>query len=478
MFIGREYELKQLNEMKKSSRAELVVVYGRRRVGKSALLEQIIQGSEDYFFEAVKGLTKKKQISHFLKQLEEMTRTKTTIASSWQEAFDQLTPHIESGAHTLIFDEFPWMASEKIELVSILKYYWDRKWKKNNELKLVLCGSVANYMIKHLIHSEALHNRKTLEMKIDPLSANEAKLFFKNKRSLFEICKFLMIFGGIPKYLEQINPNLSFEQNLDKLCFMKNSFFTNEFETVFKEQFKTIKKYEPIVQILSAGKKTKEDLQTQTQSTRGGGFGTLLHQLEMAGFISKEISLNFEVGRRKSRTQKYTLWDEWLKFYLTYMKKNSRLIQNQTSGGLSGRLIGNSLPSYLGLFFETFCQKNITQIIKSLNIEPATIIDIGPYFRQSSKNKEGKPLNKKNQGLQLDLCIVRKGRIITAIECKFKESSVGTDVIKEMDDKIAKLNLAKNITLERVLISASGVTPEVEASDYFHRILGLEAIFN
>jgi hypothetical protein len=102
------------------------------------------------------------------------------------------------------------------------------------------------------------------------------------------------------------------------------------------------------------------------------------------------------------------------------MKKNSRLIQNQTSGGLSGRLIGNSLPSYLGLFFETFCQKNITQIIKSLNIEPATIIDIGPYFRQSSKN----------------------------------------------------------ITLERVLISASGVTPEVEASDYFHRILGLEAIFN
>lgn len=250
-----------------------------------------------------------------------MTRTKTSPASSWQEAFDQLTPHIESGSHTLIFDEFPWMASEKKELVSILKYYWDRKWKKNNELKLILCGSVANYMIKHLIHSEALHNRKTLEMKIDPLPANEAKIFFKNKRSLFEICKFLMIFGGIPKYLEQLNPNLSFGQNLDKLCFMKNGFFINEFETVFKEQFKTIKKYEPIVQILSTGKKTKEDLQILTQSARGGGFGSLLHQLEMAGFISKEISLNFEVGHRKSRTQKYGLWDEWLKFYFIYMKK-------------------------------------------------------------------------------------------------------------------------------------------------------------
>lgn len=146
--------------------------------------------------------------------------------------------------------------------------------------------------------------------------------------------------------------------------------------------------------------------------------------------------------------------------------------------GLSGRLIGNSLPSYMGLFFETFCQKNIKQIIKSLNIDPATILDIGPYFRQSLKKKNRKTSTKKDEGAQLDLCIVRKGRIITAIECKFKESPVGTEVIREMEDKITKLHLAKNITFERVLISASGVTPEVETSDYFHRILGLEALFD
>jgi AAA+ ATPase superfamily predicted ATPase len=470
MFIGRDYEQKILQDAKDSKKSELIIIYGRRRVGKSTLIDQIASNKQDYSFEAIRGLSKTQQINHFLKQMAEYTGKKISKASNWEAAFDILTPFISSGKHIVVFDEFPWMASEKTELVSILKYYWDRKWKKNPNLKLILCGSVTNFMLKHLIHSEALHNRKTVEMRVDPLPAREAKAFFKGKRSEFEICKFLMIFGGIPKYLEQIDVNRSLEQNLDLLCFTKSSFFVGEFVSVFKEQFKTISKYEAIVEQLSSGMKTKEELQVLTNSSRGGGFGTFLDHLEVAGFIRKDPSLSFEEKTRKSKTIRYELWDEWLRFYFTYIKRNSFMISEQTKAGLSGRILSNSIDSYFGRMFEVFCRKNISQILSALAIDPSTVIEIGPYFRQFHRAKN-------LPGVQIDLCILRKGKIVTLIECKFREAPIGVDIIKEVDAKISALKIHKNFSLEKVLISASGVTNELDRSDYFHRILGLHDLF-
>ncbi|ETR66702.1 MAG: hypothetical protein OMM_12457 [Candidatus Magnetoglobus multicellularis str. Araruama] len=117
------------------------------------------------------------------------------------------------------------MASGRTELISLVKYYWDNYWKKNPNLTLVICGSIANFMFKHIVHSKALHNRKTFEIKLAPLSACESKLFFKQYRSNNEIAKFLMVFGGIPKYLEQVDPQFSFSENMDRLCFQKKWFF-------------------------------------------------------------------------------------------------------------------------------------------------------------------------------------------------------------------------------------------------------------
>ena len=155
MFIGRSYELSLLRGIKSSKKSELVIVYGRRRVGKSALLDQIVGGVGDFTFEAIRGLSKKNQIHHFLKQLSVYTKMRFPQCQTWNEVFDVLTPLISKGRHTVVFDKFQWMASEQTELVSILKYYRDRQWKKNPGLKLILCGSVANFMLKHLVRSQA-----------------------------------------------------------------------------------------------------------------------------------------------------------------------------------------------------------------------------------------------------------------------------------------------------------------------------------
>ena len=241
MFIGRKYELTIIKQAIVSKRAELGIVYGRRRIGKSTLLNEAAPKKNTLYFEALQGVSLKKQVEHFVYQFSKQTGTPIILARNWHEAFDALTLYIKKKRHYVVFDEFPWMASQRRELVALFKYYWDNHWKQNTNLTMVICGSVASFILNHIIHSKALHNRKTFEIKLQSLSAGESKLFFKNFRSENEICKFLIVFGGIPKYLEQIDPHTSFENNIDRLCFQKSGFFTNEFETIFKEQFKVLK---------------------------------------------------------------------------------------------------------------------------------------------------------------------------------------------------------------------------------------------
>jgi len=260
MFYGRKHELQILKRAIGSSSPELGIVYGRRRVGKSSLLMQAAGRKGDLLFEGLQQASLKSQIEHFLLQLADQTGTPRSAARNWREALDALSFHLRNGRRYVVFDEFPWMASGRSELVALVKYYWDNHWKKNPGLTLVLCGSIANFMFRHIVHSKALHNRKTFEIELDPLPAHEAKRFFGRYRSDYEIAKFLMVFGGIPKYLEQIDPARSLSDNLDRLCFQRNAFFLTEFETVFKEQFKVAGTYGEIVKALAEQSQSRESL--------------------------------------------------------------------------------------------------------------------------------------------------------------------------------------------------------------------------
>jgi AAA+ ATPase superfamily predicted ATPase len=131
--IGRANELKMLKTANQSNKAELGIVYGRRRVGKSTLLKAV-KSENSLFLEGVKGLTKEKQIRHFLNQIAEQTNTIPTLAKNWSEALQVLTQFISKGRWYVVLDEVPWMASGHQEFISYLKYYWDNKWKQNNKL--------------------------------------------------------------------------------------------------------------------------------------------------------------------------------------------------------------------------------------------------------------------------------------------------------------------------------------------------------
>lgn len=468
MFYGRIHELGIIRQAIESSRAELGIVYGRRRIGKSTLLKEAGNGFPGLYFEGLQGVSQKKQLDHFAAQLSKQTGTPQYKLIDWTGAFDALSYHITNKKSFVVFDEFPWMANGRTELISLLKYYWDNRWKINPALTLIVCGSVANFMLKHIVHSKALHNRKTFEIKLDPLSAGESKLFFKGLRSDFEIAKFLMIFGGVPKYLEQIDPVYSLADNLDKLCFQKNSFFVNEFDTIFKEQFKISKTYEKIISVLAKQSCSKEVLAKKINIASGGGLTSYLRNLEQADFI-KIFSPAFFTGKG-TKTNRIVLWDEWLKFYFTYMKYNINIIQLNTKPGLFNQLTSKSFDTYCGYAFERLCIKNFADLLDNLMIPLHQVLGYGPFFRQPARSRQ------QDDGLQIDILIHRQGHILYIVECKFSSRVTGLAVIPEIEKKIKLLKAPGHYTIEKILVCAGDISPELQQAGYFHRILGLDAV--
>ncbi len=466
-FYGRIAERQLLRRAINANRPELGILYGRRRIGKSRLLTQVAKKG-DLLFEGLQKATARQQVEHFTTQLARTTGTPKVSARNWTEAFDALSWHIKRGRHYIVFDEFPWMANGRTELVSLLKYYWDNLWKKNKKVTLVLCGSVSSFMVKHLVHSEALHNRKTFEIRLEPLPAYESRAFFRDLRSGHEIAKFLMVFGGIPKYLEQIDVSKSFVVNMDRLCFNKNGFFLNEFETIFKEQFRVTKTYEAIVKQLARGGCSREQLANRLKKTSGGGLHSYVEALERADFVKTFSPISLDGSG--SKTTRVVLWDEWIRFYAAYVRSHRKVIALNTKPGLFNQLAGKSIDAYFGLAFERLCMKNLPSLLQALDIELRDLLDFGPFFKQPSR-KTGKP------GAQIDLMLRRRGDVVSVIECKFRTDPIGLTVVREMKKKISLLAPPKSHTVERILVSAGPVSQELMASGYFHQILGLDAVF-
>ena len=215
MFVGRKNELKILNDAYRSGKSQLVVIYGRRRIGKSSLVKEFSKDKHQFFsFEAIEGEGTPIQIRHFTAQLKKQYDDpilENARFSSWESVFSYLTDRIinRKTAKIIFLDELSWMAAGRSRLVSLLKFYWDNHWK-GKKVMLILCGSVASFMVKKVLRSKALYGRITLDLLLKGLLAEDAYALIGRKRSREEALKYLLVFGGVPKYLEDINPNRSF----------------------------------------------------------------------------------------------------------------------------------------------------------------------------------------------------------------------------------------------------------------------------
>jgi len=459
MFIGRTYELQQLQEKYNTKKSELAAIYGRRRIGKSCLVEKFAEDKEFFYkFEGIEGENTQGQMRTFAKTLNNYIRDpflEKIDFDSWPGLFQYLTEKLIDDKNrtkklVLFFDEIQWMAVRRDRMVSIIKYYWDNYWKKMNVL-LILCGSIASFMVKRIIHSRALYGRITLEILLKGLPPDEAAKFFEEKRSHTEILKYLLVLGGVPRYLEEINLNRSFNQNINTLCFSKNGLLVHEIDKIFYSQFKEVETYLRIVSALKGNLLTFKDIAGKTAKKSGGSLRAAIELLVDAELVEFFISLD---RGWNSKFRKYRLGDEFLAFYFKYMEPNIRLIQNGGQTRLFEKVSADSSDVWLGFAFERFCLKHSAYLAEIMGFKEEMLL-AAPYFKHGQ------------EGFQLDLVYKRTDNVIVACEIKYYNAPVSPAVIPEMEKKCAGLEIPRGFTLEKALISLYGPDDALRDTGYF-----------
>lgn len=468
MFVGRRHELRRLEEAYSSSKGELVVLYGRRRIGKSQLINEFMKGKpRAYSFEALEGENTAVQIRHFTDSLRRQCPDpvmKHVSFSRWEDVFSTMTDRLfgepSSPRSIVFFDEFQWMAAGRNRLVSLLKYTWDTQWK-NRRVMLILCGSVASFMVNKVVHSKALYGRIGEEILLKGLPPDEAALLFKGHRGPEEILKYLLVFGGVPKYLEEIRLDRSFAQNINRLCFTQGAPMLQEVGKMFFSQFRESDTYRRIAVLLKDRALVLREIGQRMGIASGGGLRQYIENLENAEIVRPIVPFGRESD---SRLRRYALSDEFLCFYFHYMEPALRTIQETNSPHLFERLTSQSFDVWLGLAFERFCLKNASLLARKMGFE-GEMLSASPFFGRGSP------------GFQIDLLFKRSDKVVTLCEIKHQGAPVTTQIIPEVERKCALLSLPRGHTLEKALISLHGPDPSLRDSGYFHHSLTLNDIF-
>lgn len=412
MIIGREREKQELLNTKKKNSSQLVIVYGRRRVGKTFLVNETF--NNDFAFKLTGDYKKplSVQLSNFNDELKNRWKKDFPKPKSWREAFRLLMNYIDSlevgKKQVVFFDEMPWMDTPKSKFIDSFEWFWNQYGSSKNNLIFVVCGSASGWMVKKFDKNKGgLFDRQTLRIYLNPFNLYETREFLLSNGidwSIRDICECYMIMGGIPFYLNLLDPSLTLNENIDNMFFKKRCLLWDEFDKLYSTLFNDDPNYVKLVETLSKKKSglTRKELVEDYKYVDNGNLTTILKNLLDTGFIKTTNC----VGSRK--TILYQLSDYYTLFYFKYIKDNyginEHFYRNSTSG--ASRRIWN------GFAFELVCFDHINQIKQKLGISGIISKDYSYYVKGNDEEK----------GTQIDLIINRKDHVSSLCEIKFYDS--------------------------------------------------------
>lgn len=411
--IGREKECMELQRCMDSNRSELVIVYGRRRVGKTFLIDEFFRGKYDFTYVGGHNLTPRMQLRNFAKSLKKaMGEQSVRNLADWFEAFDVLEEYLSSlpsDRKKLIFiDEMPWIDSLRSDFTAAFENFWNGWAARRRDIVFVASGSATSWMVDKLIENQGgLHARITCQIYLRPFTLHETELYLKSigcTWDRFQIAQCYMYFGGIPFYLSLIQPNLSLVQNVDALCFNKGGALRQEFDELYGALFTHAENYVKVVQLL-ADHRNGLVYSEISKSTKidGSRLTRILANLERCDFIMK-----FRYFGKKTQNRVYRLTDFYTLFYLKYIQPN---VDSYDEQWWSSHHLSHSVEAWQGFTFENLCLMHIRQIRNALNIGGVAAEAYTWFDKADSKNN--------TRGSQIDLVIERADRVINLCEMKF-----------------------------------------------------------
>ncbi|MFS8564237.1 MAG: ATP-binding protein [Rhabdochlamydiaceae bacterium] len=467
-FIGRKRELEALRGLLQKKNASLVVIRGRRRIGKSRLAEEYASSfNKAYILSGIPpepGTTSEIQRAEFLRQLQEY-RLPIYRSDDWGNLFYDLAQESKKGRVLVVLDEITWMGSHDPTFLPKLKTAWDRYFKKNPQFVMVLSGCNSAWISKNILSSTGFFGRISLRLVLEELSLSECNAFWKDQSgtiSAYEKFKILSVTGGIPRYLEELRPDLSAEANLQRLCFDSEGLLFREFDQIFHDLFqKHGPFYKQIVERLSDSSLSTVELAKKLDRSRGGDLSKALGELMESGFLSRDYTWAIETGKR-SQSSRYRIRDNYLRFYLKYILPHKEQIESTKLQRLPQGWV-----SIMGLQFENLVVNNGALICKILGVLPEDILIANAYFQTAGVRK---------RGCQIDYLIQTRFRYLYACEVKFRQTVIGVEVIEEVEEKLSRLKLPRGFSCRPVLIHVNGVSEELVDSGYFAKIIDLSEL--
>jgi len=467
-FIGRKEELAKLQALQLKSGPNLVVVKGRRRIGKSRLIAEFaaqIPQTKLWSFAGLApqdGMSAQTQRDYFATQLASFLKVPPLTFQDWSDAFEHLSLYIQEG-DIILFDEISWMGAKDPTFIPKLKAWWD---KQTSSVVVVFCGSVSTWIEKNILKNTAFFGRITLTLTLEPLSIPESNRLLKImgfQGSAYDVYKLLGVLGGIPWYLEQVSPGTTADNIIKQLCFEKDSLLRLEFDRIFHDLFNGKGAiYKKILGSLKEGMKTLAEIRTDIDFAHSGTLSQLMDHLIIAGFVKKQNLWSFKTTHPLKQSL-YRICDPYIRFYLKVIEPH----RAQIDLGAFGESSLSSLPGFdahMGLQVEYLLLQNRPLLLKAIGISGTEVTCDGPY-RQSQTIS--------TRGCQIDYLIQTFTKNLFVCEFKFKRRELGIDIIKNMQEKINTLKVPKGYATVPILFHIGGVASFIETHGYFYRIIDI-----
>ncbi|MBR6285251.1 MAG: ATP-binding protein [Muribaculaceae bacterium] len=475
--IGRKHEISELERLYNSKKAEFVVVYGRRRIGKTFLVRNLFEDRISFVHTALSpsefeaGKLIDYQLRAFCVSLQNQGADMNQAPSDWFEAFSRLQKlvaqkhEITKGRLLVFIDELPWMDNKGSGFVTAFEHFWNSWASAKDYLMLVVCGSATTWINDKLLNNYGgLYGRITAEILLAPFSLKECEQYFESQNvvmSRYDQVQCYMIMGGIPYYLSFINAGQSLAQNIDALFFAKNGRLRLEFDRLMNSLYSTPQSYSAVLKFLSTKREgfTRKEIADATGLSYGGAMTAILKGLEASSFIEPYLHYN-----GSKRNVHYKLVDSFVLFYMTFVNGKNGVSPTFWS---DSQLLP-SIQSWRGFSFEGVCQNHIESIKRALGIT-------GVRTNQAPwRSKATDP------AVQIDLVIDRADRVINLCEMKF---SINDFEVTKKYEAILRNKVATFIeetkcrkSIHPTLVTTYGLKRNAYSS-FFQKVITMDDLF-
>ncbi|MBQ6246950.1 MAG: ATP-binding protein [Kiritimatiellae bacterium] len=475
MFIGREKELELLDALWGRDSGVLVTCRGRRRIGKSTLIEEFAARSAARFL-SIEGLAPHKRMTdavqrrRFCEKVAEYAGRPVEDAANWSLAFAQLDGLLAGDRRTVVLlDEISWMGGWNPDFPGYLKEAWDKRLRKHANLVLVLCGSVSAWIAENILDSTGFVGRNSLDIELRELPLRDAVRIWgpgAERMSTREKLDLLSVVGGVQKYLEEVRPALSVDENVRRMCFLPDGILFRDFDETFNQVFgRKAKLRGRILRELVARPRTVAEVAGADGTPTSGAYSKTLEDLRHAGYVARDEGLNPLTGK-SVRKARFRVCDNYVRFYLHYVEPRRKAIERGLFAFSSLEQL-QGLQTFFGLQFENLVLNHVGDLFPLLGLDRSLVLSAFSYVQAATKRL---------RGCQIDL-LVQTQRTLVVVEIK-RRLEIGREIIGEVSEKVSRLAHDKSLSVRTALVYDGRLSPGVLADRFFDFVIPAEKLLS